>query len=160
MDKYSPNRGKPNAGKFKRGLTPWNKKVKAKKGKASLDYIEWRDNVFKRDNNICQDCFMTEKLHAHHIKPWNEFPDLRFELSNGITLCNSCHAKRHGREICNFLKNGTSWAKGKKFSAEYRKKLSDAHKGVPLSEKHKEALRGRVPWNKGLKMKKILKHKE
>lgn len=29
---------------------------------------------------------------------------------------------------------------GKKFSLEYRKKLSDAHKGIPLSAKHKKAI--------------------
>ena len=93
----------------------------------------------KRDNYICQKCFSLEKLLAHHIKEWNAYPKLRFNLDNGITLCNSCHSLLHGKEKCNFLKNGTSWAKGKTFSEEYRKKLSDAHLG------HKA-------WNKGKKM--------
>ena len=30
-------------------------------------------------------------LEADHIKPWAYFPDLRFELDNGRTLCRPCH---------------------------------------------------------------------
>jgi 5-methylcytosine-specific restriction endonuclease McrA len=32
-------------------------------------------------------------LEADHIKPWAYFPSLRFELSNGRTLCRPCHDK-------------------------------------------------------------------
>ncbi len=56
---------------------------------------EWRYAVFKRDAHTCQECGAKKRLHAHHVKPWAKFPQLRYEAANGITLCSECHAKQH-----------------------------------------------------------------
>lgn len=60
----------------------------------NIEYRLWRESVFRRDNYICQMC---EKrggiLNADHIKPFAYFPELRFDTSNGRTLCVSCHRK-------------------------------------------------------------------
>jgi len=141
------SKDRPNSGAFKKGNIPANRKIVD--GKHSERARRWQKRVLKRDNNVCQECFSTDRPHAHHIKFWEAYPELRFDLDNGITLCSSCHAKLHGKKQCNFLKHGTSWAKGKKFSKEYRQKLSDAHKGFKPTEETLEKLRGRVPWNKG-----------
>lgn len=62
--------------------------------RSSKKFREWRELVFKRDNYECQDCGNKNvDLHPHHIKPFILFPELRFELSNGITLCPICHKK-------------------------------------------------------------------
>lgn len=62
--------------------------------KHSREYKEWRKAVFERDNYTCQWCFVRgEKLNADHIKPFADFPKLRFMLSNGRTLCVPCHKK-------------------------------------------------------------------
>jgi len=54
----------------------------------------WRINVFKQDNYTCQMCKVRGTyLEADHIKPFAYFPELRFELSNGRTLCKLCHNK-------------------------------------------------------------------
>ena len=59
----------------------------------------WRLGVFARDDYTCQNCGARNGngkaviLHADHIKPFALFPELRFELSNGRTLCVSCHKK-------------------------------------------------------------------
>lgn len=33
---------------------------------------------------------------AHHIKEWAKFPNERYNLGNGLTLCVDCHHKEHG----------------------------------------------------------------
>ena len=60
--------------------------------RSSPEATEWRESVFKRDDYTCQMCKVRGTyLEADHIKPWAFFPDLRFELSNGRTLCRPCH---------------------------------------------------------------------
>lgn len=61
----------------------------------SIEYKEWRKAVFERDNYTCiwGGREHGNKLNADHIKPFALYPDLRFELSNGRTLCIDCHKK-------------------------------------------------------------------
>lgn len=62
--------------------------------RVSTDYKLWREAVFKRDNFTCKDCRQRGgQLEAHHIKSFAWFPELRFAIDNGVTLCISCHAK-------------------------------------------------------------------
>ena len=66
------------------------------------EYTHWRTAVYERDNHICQDCGKNHcKVYAHHINPFLKFPELRFELSNGKTLCHDCHviADRENRKL-------------------------------------------------------------
>ena len=72
----------------------------------SEEYKKWRDEVFIRDNWTCQKCGDRSRknsyirIEAHHIKPFAVFPELRFIIDNGITLCKKCHAKEpKGREV-------------------------------------------------------------
>ncbi|MEY3429422.1 MAG: hypothetical protein RI930_249 [Pseudomonadota bacterium] len=60
---------------------------------------KWRYLVFKRDGFVCQakNCFEKKGLHAHHIKEFAKYPELRLEVSNGLTLCKSCHNKIHSK---------------------------------------------------------------
>jgi len=62
-------------------------------------YRQWRIKVFERDNWTCQNCGLrchiglgkSVYLEPHHIKSWTYYPKLRYEVSNGITLCKECH---------------------------------------------------------------------
>jgi 5-methylcytosine-specific restriction endonuclease McrA len=55
---------------------------------------DWREQVFKRDEYICQHCGTTGgKLQAHHIKSYKGHPELRHDVANGLTLCLGCHSK-------------------------------------------------------------------
>lgn len=60
---------------------------------------EWRDKVLRRDKYLCQECLRYGKkvtaTHAHHIKPVEEYPDLRYKVENGRSLCLACHNKEH-----------------------------------------------------------------
>ena len=70
----------------------------------SNEYKIWRKLVFKRDNYICKKCNKRSRkgkrleLEAHHIKLFSTFPEFRFDVKNGITLCKKCHNKTKRKE--------------------------------------------------------------
>jgi 5-methylcytosine-specific restriction endonuclease McrA len=76
------------------GTTEINAKIRA-----SLEYKQWRRAVFERDHYTCVKCeakSIKNKrviLRADHIKPFAFYPELRFVVSNGRTLCDPCHRK-------------------------------------------------------------------
>jgi 5-methylcytosine-specific restriction endonuclease McrA len=65
----------------------------------SLEYRQWRKAVFERDNWTCRRCGDRNGrghevyLEAHHIKSFADFPELRYDINNGETLCSVCHNK-------------------------------------------------------------------
>ncbi len=63
-------------------------------------YKEWRKNIYKRDNYKCRiaDSNCGGRLEAHHILSWKDFPELRYEINNGITLCHAHHPKVRAEE--------------------------------------------------------------
>lgn len=73
------------------------KSVIYKRLRASADFVEWRRKVFERDDYTCQVCGKrngngyTVILHPHHIKSFTHYPELRFDVDNGITVCVNCH---------------------------------------------------------------------
>lgn len=66
----------------------------AQKIRSSLEYEQWRKAVFERDMYTCQICKeVGGKLNADHIKRFADYPELRLDVTNGRTLCESCHLK-------------------------------------------------------------------
>lgn len=62
----------------------------------SIDMKIWREKVFSRDDYTCQKCDKRGgDINAHHIKPFCIYPDLRFDISNGLTVCIPCHNLIH-----------------------------------------------------------------
>lgn len=84
----------------KGGVTPINKLIRK-----SLDYKLWREAVFARDGYKCVFCGAHGYVEADHIKQFAFYPDLRFELSNGRTLCKPCH-----KETPTYLNNKNNYA--------------------------------------------------
>lgn len=56
-------------------------------------YTKFRRSVKKRDGDSCKwpGCRSKHRLQVHHILRWSDYPNLRFVLSNGITLCEKHH---------------------------------------------------------------------
>lgn len=76
----------------------WKGGKPAKWQKERCSYLskEWSKSVRVRDRHTCQHCGISGvKLHAHHVKPWKHHPELRYEVSNGLTLCSPCHQGVH-----------------------------------------------------------------
>lgn len=69
--------------------------------RSTYEYRQWRKSVFDRDCYTCQCCRDKNgyghrvDLVAHHIKNWKDNVDLRYEVDNGITLCDKCHMNFH-----------------------------------------------------------------
>jgi hypothetical protein len=82
-------KGNPN---WKGGITPINKVIRY-----SQEYLDWRITVLEKDNYTCQCCGDSKghNLHVHHIKNFSNNEDLRFDINNGITLCEKCHDSRY-----------------------------------------------------------------
>lgn len=82
---------------WKGGITEKNQKIRT-----GIEYRLWRESVFARDNWTCQECGKRGNgdLNAHHIKEFSNFPELRFAIDNGTTLCRICHKKteNYGRK--------------------------------------------------------------
>ena len=56
---------------------------------------EWIKNVNKRDNRHCLKCNSNKQIRSHHISSFSRFPELRFDVKNGATLCSPCHKAFH-----------------------------------------------------------------
>ena len=66
-------------------------------GRANNYYINFVNNVFKRDKYTCQCCGDNKghNLNAHHLDSYNWCKEKRTDETNGITLCEECHKEFH-----------------------------------------------------------------
>ncbi len=79
------------------GITPMNDKVRK-----SISFKNWAQDVKQIWDYTCQICGVQgATLHSNHIKKFSDYPTLRFDIHNGIALCEKCHTywvNRHEQE--------------------------------------------------------------
>jgi len=86
---------------WKGGVTPLNTIIRNR-----VEMAIWKKSVFERDRYLCQKCNDGGYLNAHHLLNFSDFPELRFDRDNGLTLCRGCHLgfhNRYGRESNDFI---------------------------------------------------------
>lgn len=85
-------------------------------------YRKWRTKVFERDRFTCQ--LSGEpggRLEAHHIKPKYQYPELIYDVDNGITLRKYMHEYVHKKGAENFEKKFEDLAKKNKAKKRVKK---------------------------------------
>ena len=70
--------------------------VKSEKKHLDGRYREWMKAVKNRDGWKCRiaDHNCNGRLEAHHILRWSDYPELRYEVNNGISLCAFHHPRK------------------------------------------------------------------
>ncbi len=108
-DKHLPENIREKLSETKRGEKHWNWKGGITASNAKMrnnnQLKEWRRKVYERDHFTCIQCGNNEghNLEADHIKSFALYPELRYKLNNGRTLCHECHLKTPtyaGRKYC------------------------------------------------------------
>jgi 5-methylcytosine-specific restriction endonuclease McrA len=101
--------------------TKKKRKSSTKKDRIDDRYIEWRKAVYERDDHTCQRCGKKRcYLNAHHIRPWSMFVEDRYDVDNGVALCEKCHKQVHESKRSIFLDLG--YGRGKPIPKSKRKR--------------------------------------
>uniref|UniRef100_A0A6M3IGK6 Homing endonuclease n=1 Tax=viral metagenome TaxID=1070528 RepID=A0A6M3IGK6_9ZZZZ len=100
----------------------------------SSKHKEWMHSVFRKDGWTCQRCgYKGQSLVAHHIEAWSKNKELRYEASNGITLCRSCHCQMHNPRLgtgMTFMKTGLIRRTSQEDNAEPAREIAKGSLGV------------------------------
>lgn len=68
----------------------------SKNGRNSPLMRKAKKRALRRDKYTCQACSKKKAImHVHHLNAYAWYPELRFTLSNLITLCKGCHKEFH-----------------------------------------------------------------
>lgn len=74
----------------------WIKNRSLIKTRPRYENYEWKRIVMDSQKYTCQECGKIGcQLQVHHKAPYKLFKNLRFEVGNGLTLCQPCHKKIH-----------------------------------------------------------------
>lgn len=85
--------------KFKYKNTGFDSSLRKQKREDTEQYKKFRKEVRRRDKRCkMPGCKSIKQLQVHHIVMWSLSPHLRFERSNGILLCKSCHQSIRNHE--------------------------------------------------------------
>lgn len=104
---WPPHRAKTVTGYCKKCYTGertrrWNPNLtpdQRANGKRAInpEYRDWKIQVHIKDDHTCLKCKKKggRGIVAHHIHNWDRYPDLRYDVQNGATLCKKCHRRFH-----------------------------------------------------------------
>jgi hypothetical protein len=101
--RLNPNKGIPRLEYMREKNPNWisdRTLLKKKEQRNDSAYHDWRRQVWMRDDFKCKianlDC--EGRIEAHHILVWSQYPELRYKINNGITLCHAHHPRKRAEE--------------------------------------------------------------
>lgn len=135
------------AGGFRfKGEEHWNFKQDARRRSRSAKHHAWANAVISRDHATCQQCGAKyAELHAHHVKSHKEYPALRYEVGNGLTLCYRCHWAIHTAQNDNGVNSGEALA-GKAEGNPEPSPSGNIREGVTTRGRAYRRWEGRCDW--------------
>ncbi|KKL63751.1 hypothetical protein LCGC14_2171940, partial [marine sediment metagenome] len=109
LKEYRKKYGENNKEKIKNHKQNWRRENREETRKYRK---KWRKEIFTRDDYTCQkeSCSFCKnkrgaEIHPHHIKHLSNFPELAFDIDNGIAYCKGYHLKS-GLHVKNKRKDG------------------------------------------------------
>lgn len=84
--------------------------------RSTIEHRIWIDSVLKRDNYTCVISGEKKDICAHHLDNYAQFPEGRFEVSNGVTLSRKLHLEFHN-EFCGGTSKGCTSEQFREFYA-------------------------------------------
>jgi len=96
-----------NGGYRRKGEEHPNWKPDSRRNDRRGKHGSWARAVVSRDGATCVKCGASGvELHAHHIKSFRDYPELRWDVDNGTTLCFRCHWAEHTALTANGVNSG------------------------------------------------------
>lgn len=73
-------------------------------------WVKKRARILRRDGYECRECKRygktTQATTVHHVKPADDYPELRYESSNLYSCCSKCHNTFHDRDSDELTQKG------------------------------------------------------
>jgi len=101
MSKSNKGKNNPN---YNPNLTDEERAERKENRNNDQDFVKWSLQVKERDNFKCviPEC-NNHDLESHHLDNWNDFPESRYDLDNGVTLCLEHHTSANGYSFHNIF---------------------------------------------------------
>lgn len=108
-------------------LTDEERKLMEERRQGNSEYRLWAYKVKERDDFTCNCCGDNKggNLVSHHLNAWNKFKEQRYDIENGVCLCEQCHKEFHKK-----------YGRGNNTKQQYIEFKNDtlAKKGVDMNE--------------------------
>lgn len=76
----------------------WNSNLTQEERERNRDTLQnthWRYGVYSRDRYACVLCGDINNINAHHLYGYSDYPQYRYDINNGVTLCSTHHKLFH-----------------------------------------------------------------
>ena len=82
---------------YNQDLTDEDRKLLEERRQGNSEFNRWSYEVKERANFTCDCCGDNRggNLVSHHLNDWHTYKEQRYDLDNGVCLCDKCHKEFH-----------------------------------------------------------------